>query len=283
VNESFVDLSYRGLSLGRRIKLTQVRPSSGYVELPSPMPVGTQIALTTDDGVAFDATVAWIHEQVAGAERQPGMVVIPELGSDAAAAWWKARVALPDDNVPRPRPRSRPVTVRPRTHTRPTPPTMPAVDMSAIKADLEARVTAAARVEPAPAAAAAAVSTPVSEPVSEPDDPALGPPRTAGISSEHAVQHPDDDEPEMTVSTDEDSMPEPPRVLRRTGEHAVVDDGKPTVLMQSVDPEALGLDFPAGEVTDPGRPPRPIPGEPTGESMDDGPTDPGNGAGRDRR
>lgn len=267
VNESFVDLSYRGLSLGRRIKLTQVRPSSGYVELPSPMPVGTQIALTTDEGVAFDATVAWIHEQVAGAERQPGMVVIPELGSDAAAAWWKARVALPDDNVPRPRPRSRPVTVRPRTHTKPTPPTMPAVDISAIKADLEARVTAAARVEPAAAA------------VSEPDDPALGPPRTAGISSEHAVQHPDEDEPEMTVSTDEDSMPEPPRVLRRTGEHAVVDDGKPTVIMQSVDPEALGLDFPAGEVAAGS----PIAGEPTGEPMDDGPTDPGNGAGRDRR
>ncbi|HSR95472.1 MAG TPA: hypothetical protein VLM79_00325 [Kofleriaceae bacterium] len=279
MNESFVDLSYRGLSLGRRIKLTQVRPSSGYVELPSPMPVGTQIALVTDDGVAFDATVAWIHEQIAGADRPPGMVVIPELGSEAAAVWWKARVALPEDDTPRPRPRSRPVTVRPRTHTKPTPPTSPVVDMSAIKADLEARVTAAARVEaPSPAP---------TEPVSEPDDPAMGPPRTAGISSEHAVQRPDeDDEPEMTVSTDDDAMPEPPPVLRRTGEHAVVDDGKPTVIMQSVDPEALGLDFPVGEVTDPGRPPRagsPIPGEPTGESMDDGPTDPGNGVGRDRR
>ena len=39
--ESFVDLTYRGLSLGRRIKLTQVRPTSGTLELVSPMPVGT--------------------------------------------------------------------------------------------------------------------------------------------------------------------------------------------------------------------------------------------------
>src|SRR5262249_44950456 len=64
VLESFVDLTYRGLSLGRRVRLSQVRPSSGYLELPAPMPVGTQIALATDDGVTFDATVTWIHEQV---------------------------------------------------------------------------------------------------------------------------------------------------------------------------------------------------------------------------
>lgn len=269
VNESFVDLSYRGLSLGRRIKLTQVRPSSGYLELPSPMPVGTQVAVATDDGVQFEATVAWIHEQVAGADRVPGMVVIPELGADAAAAWWKSRVALPDDALPRPRPRTRPVTVRPRSHTRPTPPPAGALadNIPAIKADLDARVAAAARVEP-PA-------------------PAIEPPTTAGISGEHdIVRLDDDDEPEMTVSTDEEPAPEPPPPLRRTGEHAVVDDGKPTVIMQSVDPEALGLEFPAGEVTDPGRPPRingTDPGGPGGSDDDDGgPTDPGGGVGRER-
>jgi len=54
VNESFVDLTYRGLSLGRRIKLTQVRPSSGYLELPSPMPVGTLVAISTDDGSPWE-------------------------------------------------------------------------------------------------------------------------------------------------------------------------------------------------------------------------------------
>jgi hypothetical protein len=64
----------------------------------------------------------------------------------------------------------------------------------------------------------------------------------------------------------------------------VVDDGKPTVIMQSVDPEALGLDFPAGEVTDPGRPPRTSGTDPGGPLDDDGgPTDPGGGVGGERR
>jgi hypothetical protein len=92
----------------------------------------------------------------------------------------------------------------------------------------------------------------------------------------------DDDEPEMTVSTDEEAALEPPPVLRRTGEHAVVDDGKPTVIMQSVDPEALGLEFPAGEVTDPGRPARLNGTDPGGPDDDGGPTDPGGGVGRER-
>lgn len=92
---SFVDLSYRGLALARRVKLTQVRPTSGYVEMPTPMPVGTQIAITTDDGVAIDAVVAEIHEQVGGATQIPGMLVQPAL-SGAAADWWKAHVSAPD-------------------------------------------------------------------------------------------------------------------------------------------------------------------------------------------
>src|SRR5688572_11683667 len=57
MSESYVDLTYRGLALGRRVKLTQVRPSAGYLELPTPMPVGTTIAIVTDEGVALDARV----------------------------------------------------------------------------------------------------------------------------------------------------------------------------------------------------------------------------------
>ena len=60
VIESFVDLTYRGLSLGRRVRLSQVRPSTGYLELPAPMPVGSQIAITAEDGTAFDAVVTAI-------------------------------------------------------------------------------------------------------------------------------------------------------------------------------------------------------------------------------
>jgi len=100
MSESFVDLSYRGLALARRVKLTQVRPSTGYVEMPTPMPVGTHVAIATDEGVAIEAVVAEIHEQIGGATHTPGMLVKPAL-EGAGADWWKARVSAPDP-VPEP-------------------------------------------------------------------------------------------------------------------------------------------------------------------------------------
>jgi hypothetical protein len=96
MSESFVDLTYRGLALGRRVKLTEVRPSTGYLEMPAPMPVGTSIHVATDDGHAFDAVVIDIHEQVGGSDKPPGMRVKPAFGDDRATAWWKERVALPE-------------------------------------------------------------------------------------------------------------------------------------------------------------------------------------------
>lgn len=93
MSESFVDLSYRGLALGKRIKLTQVRAQSGYLEMPTPMPVGTTIALTTDDGVQLEALVTAIHEQVGGSDRFPGMLVQPVLDTEGAALWWRMRSA----------------------------------------------------------------------------------------------------------------------------------------------------------------------------------------------
>ena len=96
MSESFVDLSYRGLALGKRIKLTQVRPTTGYLELPTPMPVGTTIGIATDDGVLLEATVAEVREQVTGSDRVPGMIVKPRLDADAARTWWKDRVSMPD-------------------------------------------------------------------------------------------------------------------------------------------------------------------------------------------
>jgi hypothetical protein len=100
MSESFVDLSYRGLALGKRIKLTQVRPSSGYLEMPTPMPVGTAIGIATDNGLSFEALVAEIHEQVGGSDRAPGMTIRPRLEADAQQDWWKARVALPELEPP---------------------------------------------------------------------------------------------------------------------------------------------------------------------------------------
>ena len=105
MSETFVDLTYRGLPLGRGAKLVEVRPSTGYVELPQPMPVGTSIALVPPDGPALTAEVIGVHEQVGGSERPPGMVVRPALADDAARAWWNERVTLPEVEKAKP-PRS---------------------------------------------------------------------------------------------------------------------------------------------------------------------------------
>ena len=239
--ESFVDLTYRGLALGRRIKLTEVRPSTAFVELAAPMPVGTHVAIATDDGFALDATVTWIHEQVAGAERTPGMIVAPVLAVEAAAAWWQARVTLPDDDRPRQRSaRSRPLTVRPRSITernksttdRSPPPDhvlpddVPAVttalpinpalasadrdDRPTILADLAARVTAAAGLELRRSAS-----------------------RPAEVEERPTVAMTAIDQSQLAQAT-----------MRQTGEHAVVDDGKATMIMDAIDPATLGIDLP---------------------------------------
>ena len=96
MSESFVDLTYRGLAVGRRVKLTQMRPSTGYLELPTPMPVGTAIGIASDDGLLTSAIVTEIHEQVGGSEHAPGMLVKPALESDVVRTWWSSRVTLPE-------------------------------------------------------------------------------------------------------------------------------------------------------------------------------------------
>ena len=94
----FVDLGYRGLSIGKRARLAEVRPSTGYIESNAPMPVGTTLTLATEDGIAIDTTVIEVREMASG-DRAPGMHVRPidlRAGDGAASAWWKAHVALPD-------------------------------------------------------------------------------------------------------------------------------------------------------------------------------------------
>jgi hypothetical protein len=104
MSESFVDLTYRGLVLGKRVKLTQVRPSTGYLELPTPMPVGTSIGIASDDGTTFEAMVTESLEQISGRDGVPGMTVRPRLDGNAVKSWWKAKVALPDVVKPEPAP-----------------------------------------------------------------------------------------------------------------------------------------------------------------------------------
>lgn len=81
-----MDLMYRGLALGNRVRLTEAQVSAGFLELAAPMPVGTTMTLSTDEGVSFEVTVVEVCEQAT-----PGMVVKPVV-SPAAEAWWGANV-----------------------------------------------------------------------------------------------------------------------------------------------------------------------------------------------
>jgi len=91
MSDAFVDLTWRGLDVGRRVKLHAIRAGSGYLDHGTPMPVGTVLVIKTDDGVEIPATVRRVHEQVGGSAETPGMQVVPTL-EGAAAAWWLARV-----------------------------------------------------------------------------------------------------------------------------------------------------------------------------------------------
>ncbi|MFN0252479.1 MAG: hypothetical protein ACKV2T_36720 [Kofleriaceae bacterium] len=239
--ESFVDLAYRGLSLGRRVKLTQVRPTTGYLETPAPMPVGTTIAIATDEGHTLDAVVTAIHEQVGGSDKHPGMTVKPALDSSrAVAAWWKERVALPDEEPPIPlsAPRAKSVTVRPRTNT--------VVEEAPAGATAPSpRTTAplpvvAPAVDPAMAAALAAASrTVAAAAVEEVGGRTIVMP---AVDAETIERSQSDELPVVRIS---DVMAAATvREARITYDNDVVDDGKKTTMMDAVDLSALGLDLP---------------------------------------
>jgi hypothetical protein len=225
VIESFVDLTYRGLALGRRIKLTQVRPTTGYLELPMPMPVGTLVAITTDEGVPLEAVVTSIHEQVGGSDRVPGMTVKPALTGEAAQAWWQARVGLPEESEGKGPTRDRPITVRPRTHTVPAPPP-----------------------EAAKEVAAKAVNDAVNAAVTEAQKPEAEPP----VVHEAKIKEEDIKRTMVMNAVDQELLAkltagegEVEHLTRRTGEHEVVDDGLRTTVMDAVDPSALGIEVSA--------------------------------------
>lgn len=91
-NEAFVDVTWRGLEVGKRVKLHGFRAGEAYIDHTTPMPVGTQLALRTDEGLDIAVTVRRVHEQVGGSTETPGMQVEPALAG-ATADWWRARCA----------------------------------------------------------------------------------------------------------------------------------------------------------------------------------------------
>lgn len=239
--ESFVDLTYRGIGLGRRIKLTQVRPSTGYLEMPTPMPVGTELVIATDEGVLLPAVVTRIHEQIGGSDRVPGMTVRPELADAARTEWWQARVALPEAPIDTQLDRAKPVTVRPRSHTIPAPPPAGALDDEPPTAlTLQELLVPQAPAMPPPVPPPLRAATPAPVPAEGGAVPVV----TAGDEDAKRTMVMNALDQEMLAQlTETDGTVE--HLVRRTGEHQVVDDGMRTTVMDAVDPAALGLDVSA--------------------------------------
>jgi hypothetical protein len=211
MSESFVDLSYRGLALGKRIKLTQVRAGAGFLELPSPMPVGTTIGISTEDGVLLEATVAEVREQVTGAERAPGMVIKPKLDADAARTWWKQRVSIAEE--------------------RPAP-----------QADAAGKVTVTRRRESA--APSELMDDGRNTAVMDAVEPRAGSPTAQMPAASSSAQTPAaSTSAEMAAVPGEPTDPSLPRISAElAAQNPIVDDGKRTMMMDAVDLAALGLD-----------------------------------------
>ncbi len=100
--EEFVDVSYRGIEVGKQLKLIEFGPTTAYLEHPKPLPVGTQVELVAG-GVQFSARVLRVNEQVAGAEIEAGMRLGVALEGDAKG-WWEQQVSGEDPQIPEPVP-----------------------------------------------------------------------------------------------------------------------------------------------------------------------------------
>jgi hypothetical protein len=116
-HEAFVDVAYRGLEVGRRLRLREIGPRTAYVDVGTPMPVGAGLVIRTDDGLSIPAVVIRVHEQVAGNDMPPGMRIRTEELEGAAAGWWRELVSRADPEIPEPeQPASLALDLAPQAH-----------------------------------------------------------------------------------------------------------------------------------------------------------------------
>jgi len=100
--EQFVDATCHGVELGKSLKLHDFGPTTAFLEVAAPMPVGSRVELRSDGGVKIDVEVVRVQEQVAGAETAPGMRVAATKLSGKAESWWSAQVSRTDPEIPEP-------------------------------------------------------------------------------------------------------------------------------------------------------------------------------------
>lgn len=239
-----MDVSWRGLEVGKRVKLHAVRADNAYVDHAAPMPVGTVLAIRTDEGLEITASVVRVHEQVGGSSEVPGMQIVPLDLAGAAQAWWTARVeAAP-------------------------PPVQVVAEPPAPVA-----VQAPAPVAPSPVAALAAAPEydPRAEITSRPTL-TVNTVEVARVLAATGQSMPNTDASRTEVMT---AMPDPDAVVdgvveTTASDDGLVDDGRRTMVMSSVDIAAV---VEAAEAETSG----PVNGDDDGPSGD-GPSSDGNGA-----
>lgn len=90
--ETFVGIAYRGIELGRRARLEATESGAAHLHFNAPMPVGSEIAIVIDDGPTIPLRVLQVQEQVAGADRSPGMRVVPTALAGDSGVWWRDHI-----------------------------------------------------------------------------------------------------------------------------------------------------------------------------------------------
>lgn len=99
-SEQLVDVTYRGLDVGRGLRLSQVGPGSAHLACDAPLPVGTALVLAVADGIRIPARVLRVHES---ADALPvGMRIGVVALEDEAKSWWDRMVTADDLVIPEP-------------------------------------------------------------------------------------------------------------------------------------------------------------------------------------
>ena len=216
--EAFVDVTYRGLELGKALKLRDVKPEHAYLEVPLPMPVGTKLSIDAGEGVHIEAFVIAVHEQVGGSDQIPGMKVRPTLAGKSLA-WWNQRcdgvaVETPVEAAPEPvaeeTSKSKKNGRRNGKRNTVPPPTEPEPVSPAIVAALAAEAAQNEVVDDGRSTETMAAVDPVALGLSD-DDSGAG--RTAVMSAVDMEAlaaagddaHGDEDDVEMTIESDDQS------------------------------------------------------------------------------
>ena len=187
MSEVLIDVTWRGLEVGRQVPLRELTDEHGRVDVALPMPVGSALSLRAG-GLEIPATVTRVLEQTSGGGETPGMVVAPTLDSPARA-WWSARAAELEAAVPPSPPTSDEpiVTVAPIDPA--STPTMVfhAVQLSDIKAGVSTSLAHSVAAPPVSSPVTSPVTAPVTAPATAPVTAPMTAPVTAPVTAPMAT------------------------------------------------------------------------------------------------